>query len=598
MKIIKNNILMMKYIATFCPNHILLTIVNSILSSVIPIFYILFTRYVINSLTYGADFNKVLFIIIAFLIFNICYAFFTSWFQQVATPKNTQILNQKMQAIIFKKTLELDLSCYEDVDFYNKFSMALQQSDTRALAVLNTFSTFIGNLFGITTLITMISSFEPLLLIAILVNVLIAIFINTKVIKIQHKYYEERIPYQREIQYVNRVFYQREYAKEFRIFSGFPPVIMRIFNNSVNKLILLLKTFGKKLSRFYGAQNAISALVDAIIMLYLAYKVILKSLNVGDFVALSGSAQQLFSQLTQFINIFPQLYEHSVYTENFEEFMNYKPSIHNDKSKMEFKNNSIIEFRNLSFVYPNTEKTVLKGINIKIYSGEKIAFVGYNGAGKSTLIKLLTRLYDPTEGQIILDGIDCKKYNVTSIRKNIGIIFQDYQMFSVSIAENILMRPIINREDDEDTVYKALKQVGLYDKIHSMENGIYTVLSREFTNSGAIFSGGEFQKLAIARIYAQKSNIIILDEPSSALDPIAENEFFNSVLDFVKDKTIILISHRMTNVNNVDRIFFIENGSIIEAGSHEELMSLDGKYAEMYKVQANKFILPKNLDYV
>ena len=190
----------------------------------------------------------------------------------------------------------------------------------------------------------------------------------------------------------------------------------------------------------------------------------------------------------------------------------------------------------------------------------------------------------------MLINVEYKNYDISSLRSNIGIVFQDYQSFAVSIAENVLMRPIINQKNDEEIVNNALKYVGLYDKVQSFPDGIYTVLTREFNNTGAIFSGGEFQKLAIARIYTQNSNIIILDEPSSALDPFAENEIFNSVLNFATDKTVILISHRLTNVKNVDRIFLFDDGSLIESGSHNELMDKNEDYAIMYKVQADKYV--------
>lgn len=590
-KIIKNNLFMLKYIAKFCPNHIFITIINSILSSIIPIFYILLTRFIINSITDGIDFKFVLLIMLIFVLFNICYSLFNIWVQQKVIPRNTQILNKKMQTEIFNKTLELDLECYEDVEFYNKFSTALQQSDTRALAVLNTFSTLIGSLFGITSLVALISSFTSIILIAIVANVVITFYISTKTIDIQHKYYIDKIPYLRESEYVKRLFYLREYAKEFRLFCEFPTVIMNSFNNAFDKLISLICIYGKKLSKYYQVQEILNVLFNAAIMLYLAYKVVAKDLNIADFIALFSSSQQLAQQISQILTAFSQMYEHSIYIENFIEFMSYKSRVCKDIGKIEVAKNSVIEFKNVSFTYPNTKKSILKNINIKITSGERVAFVGRNGAGKSTIIKLIARLYDPTEGKINLNDLEYRNYGINSLRNNIGIIFQDYQTFSLSIAENILMRPIENYDDDEKTINNALKYVGLYNKIHSLPKGIHTVLNREFEKTGIILSGGELQKLAIARIYARNSNIIILDEPSSSLDPIAENEIFNSVLNFETDKTIILISHRLVNIKNVEKIFFIENGLLLESGSHEELMRINGKYAEMYKIQSNNYIM-------
>jgi len=587
--IIKNNFFMLRYIAKYCPNYIFITIINSILSNIIPIIYILVTRYVINSLTYGIKINSILLIMLMFLLINICYSFFNIWVQHKVIPRNTQVLNQKMQTEIFKKTLELDLECYDDVEFYNKFSTAHQQSDTRALAVLNTFSILIGSLFGIISLVTLISAFASILLIVIVTNVILTFCINTKTIEVQHKYYMEKIPYQRESEYVKRLFYLREYAKEFRLFYEFPAVIMNNFNNAVNNLINLICIYGKKLSKYYQLQEILNALFNVSIMIYLGYKVTVRELNIGDFIALLNSSQQLDKQFSQALEALSQIYENSIYIENFVDFMSYKPKIGRDK-RYEVRKNPIIEFKNVSFTYPNTTRIILNNINFKIAPGEKVAFVGRNGVGKSTIINLITGLYDTTDGKILLNNLEYDNYSINSLRDNIGVIFQDYQSYSTSIAEYVLMRPIKSFEKDEQIINNALKFVGLYDKVNSLAGGIYTVLTREFDKKGVIFSGGELQKLAIARIYVKNSSIIILDEPSSALDSISENEIFDSVLNFAIEKTIILISHRLSNIKSVDRIFFIENGLLIESGSHEELMSLNGKYAKMYKLQLNKYI--------
>ena len=306
-KIIKNNLLMINYVAKYCPNHIGITLINSILSSVSPVFFILYTRYIINSLSEGLNLKKIVLIILSFMIFNIAYSYFNTYIQHKIVPRNTQILNKNMQTEIFNKTLELDLECYENAEFYNKFNMALQQSDTRALAVLNTFSTFIGSIFGIVSLVTLISSFAPVILIVIMVNVLITFYISTKTIDIQHKYYKQIIPYQRETEYAKRMFYLREYAKEIRIYNEFPTVIITNFKKAVDTIISYTLIRGKKVSNCILSQSAMNALSNAVIMLFLAFKVVSKYLIIGDFIALSSSAQQLALQISQTLNLFNQM---------------------------------------------------------------------------------------------------------------------------------------------------------------------------------------------------------------------------------------------------------------------------------------------------
>lgn len=588
-KVLSNNFMMIKYIIKFCPIHIFISILNAVFSSIISIFDILFLRYIIVSISREADFFLLSLLVVVYMLFNIIYSFVNTWLNQIIRPKNEQILNQKMQEQIFIKALEVDVECYEDAEFYNKFTLAFQQADSRALSVLNTFSSLINSLISITALVTLISSFEPILIIIIMSNVIMSFCINTKTMKVQHEYYEKKIPCQREIVYTQRLFYQKEYAKELRLFSKFSMLMKNNFFASTNKLISLINIYGKKILKYIQADSIISSGSNSLITLYLAYKVLMKTIQVADFIALSSSTQQLIAKISQLLNIFPQIYEHSIYIENFNDYINYVPRIKENYSDKPFPDKPIIELKNVYFTYPKTERTVLKNINIKISYGEKVAFVGLNGAGKSTLIKLITRLYDPTKGNLYLNETRYQEYSVSTIRNNIGIVFQDYQIFAMTIAENILMRPL-SGIDDEEIVNNALKFVGLYAKVSLLTNGIYTVLTREFNNQGAVFSGGEFQKLIIARIYARKSRIIILDEPSSALDPLAEKEIFNSINSFAKDRTIILISHKLSNVKDVDRIFLIENGILIETGSHDELIKINGKYAEMYNIQAEKYI--------
>lgn len=579
---------MIKYVVKYCHTYLFITLINAILASTVPVLYILLTRYIVDSITDGSNFSNVILIILAFLMSDISYCFFNVWMQQKVIPTNTQILNQRMQEDIFVKALSLDLECYENAEFYTKFSMALQQSDSRALSVLNTFSTLIGTVLGVVSLITIISSFEPIILIFTAVNVAITFYSNTKSAVIQHDYYEKKVPLLRETGYIQRVYYLRDYAKELRIFDKFPSVMTEKYDSAIGKTISLVDTYSKKLARPLRVQGSCNATINAAIMLYLANSVYNKTLSLGNFIALSNSAQQLAGQISQLLNVFPQMYEHSMYIENFTEFMNCKPNIDNGGGSLDVMDNPIIELHNVSFSYPNTKKVILNNISLKISPGEKVALVGKNGAGKSTLIKLIARLYEPSEGLLMLDGKPYSEYNLHSLRQKIGIVHQDYQLFAVSISENILMRPI-SSATDEEKVKEALELVGLYDKVCALPNGADTVLSKEFSNSGAIFSGGEFQKLAIARAYAQNSDIIILDEPSSALDPFAENEIINLVFDFAVDKTVILISHRLTNVKNVNKIILLKDGSLLESGPHDDLMKINGEYAAMYTTQANKY---------
>ena len=226
---------------------------------------------------------------------------------------------------------------------------------------------------------------------------------------------------------------------------------------------------------------------------------------------------------------------------------------------------------------------------MKIRAGEKIAIVGHNGAGKSTLIKLLLRLYDTTEGEIRLNGENVKSYRLSSYRGLYGTVFQDYRLFATNVAENVMLRGHLT-DEDEARVEDALKQSGISDKVHSLPEGIHTTVTKEFDPDGAVFSGGEAQKISIARIFAGEQEIVILDEPTSALDPIAEQEMYPNMFEACKGKTVIFISHRLSSATVADKIVVIEAGEVIECGSHRELMTAGGKYAELFTTQAKRYL--------
>ena len=219
---------------------------------------------------------------------------------------------------------------------------------------------------------------------------------------------------------------------------------------------------------------------------------------------------------------------------------------------------------------------------------EKIAIVGRNGSGKTTLIKILLRLYDPTSGIVEMDGKDYREYDVRSLRRRIGVVFQDFSCYASSVADNVLLRSV-KSEKDEQTVVNSLKLCGLYEKVSALKNGIYTVLTKEFDEDGVIFSGGEMQKLAIARMFANDYDIIIMDEPSSALDPIAEYELNSKIIEAAANKTLIIVSHRLSTTKDADKIIYMENGRIEEMGTHKSLIELNGKYAELFNIQASKY---------
>lgn len=251
------------------------------------------------------------------------------------------------------------------------------------------------------------------------------------------------------------------------------------------------------------------------------------------------------------------------------------------------EDNCTLELRNVSFKYKDTEKYVLKNVSMTIRKGEKLALVGENGAGKSTLIKLIMRLYDVTDGEILFGGVDIRKLNIKAYRQKIGAVFQDFQIYGATLAENV-KTDFVN-ENDSEKIIESLNRADFGEKLTTLEKGINTELTKEFSDEGTMLSGGEAQKAAIARMFMRDMPIAILDEPSSALDPIAEYRLNKSMLENAENQAVILISHRLSTTKDADRIILLENGSITESGTHAELLANNGIYAEMWNVQAEKY---------
>ena len=278
-----------------------------------------------------------------------------------------------------------------------------------------------------------------------------------------------------------------------------------------------------------------------------------------------------------------------MYVDKFRNFMEKESNIKVDADAEDFNERfHLLELKDVSFTYASKTEPALKNINITIRKNEKIALVGYNGAGKSTLIKTIMRLYEPQSGEVRINGKPATKYTVDSYRKLYGTVFQDFKLFSLSLAENVLMDEY--DVSKEDVVSHALSKANFTNKLRQMPKGIMTNITREFDEEGAILSGGEMQKVAISRTFARDYDFIIMDEPSSALDPDSEYELNKLMMNSAYNKTVIFISHRLSTTRMADRIYMMENGEVIEEGSHDQLMQLNGKYAEMFNMQAEKYI--------
>jgi ATP-binding cassette subfamily B protein len=319
---------------------------------------------------------------------------------------------------------------------------------------------------------------------------------------------------------------------------------------------------------------------------FIISKAITGKLSIGDLTFLAGSFRQLRSLLEGILSRFTAVSLGAVYLKDFFDFFDIQPKIKITSGARPFPKpiQKGFTFENVGFKYINSETWANRHLNFTLHSGEKLALVGENGAGKTTLVKLLARLYDPTEGRILLDGHDLREYDIEDLRKGIGVIFQDYIRYQMTVSENIAVGNIFQKEN-QDLIVNSAKQ-SLADALVQKLPGKYRQALGKRFNQGVELSGGEWQKIALARAYMKEAQLLILDEPTSALDARAEYEVFQRFAELTKGKTAVLISHRFSTVRMADRILVLDKGELLEAGSHEELLNKNGRYADLFNLQA------------
>ena len=594
--VLQNNIYILKLISKASPGRIpfyLLVVVLEVATNFL--FNVFVVRLVINNMQSGGDFGKIVRYIVIFGIVLVIYYILDNYFNEIYSPISDSIIYKNIQKQLFAKASEVDLACYENNEFYDTYMKAANETNRIAQMVLKSVGDMTNNILTIFSVSLMVFMIDPTFILFTIIPVAYWAAFGKKLNKLRYDREMEITEKTRKRDYIKRVFYLADYAKEIRL-TNIANVLFGRFYDVIKELKQTIKKHGLKIAimDYWGIVIQWVLLFIGTIVYTVYRTVVKKNMLLGDCVIVVNNIVSTAGALQGVVSGYMHFHSNALFVGNIRSFLDYRPVICEKEDGLEISgdedNMPDISFENVNFRYGDAtdSELALKDINIAIKPGEKIALVGHNGAGKTTLVRLLMRLYDPVCGSIKLNETDIKEYRLSAYRNLFAAVFQHYKIFSMSVLQNILLHGNITKED-ENKAEEGMKNSGVYDKIMSLPNKADTMLTKEFDNEGAVLSGGEYQKIAIARVFARPCQIVILDEPSSALDPVAEYKMYESMMKACENKSVIYISHRLSSAVLADRVYMLENGSIVESGTHAQLLSDNGKYADMWRKQSEQY---------
>lgn len=509
----------------------------------------------------------------------------------IVTRLSNELLTNSIKLKIMNKAKTIDMAKFDLPEFYSQLENANREAGNRPIQVLQASFSIVSTLISLVGFIAVLGSrlwYAPILIIA---TTLPSAIITYRYRRKMFSYVRRRSKDRREMDYYSGLLVDKDLVKEVKLFDlseTFIGKYKQIFSNYFKGLKTLIVAEG-----VWGIVIAIlSSIVNGGIFLSIAKSVFDGKMSIGDYSLYTNALFSISTNVSTLISTSASIYEGTLFIDNMIAFMEVEPQlVPSTKSprKVQHQAQHTIKFKNVSFCYPGTNRYVLKKINLTLRPGETVVLVGLNGAGKTTLLKLLTRLYDPTEGTILLDGYDIREYDVKDLYSMFGIIFQDFGKYAFTVQENIGFGES-KRMADTDAIKEAAQKSSADEFIQKLKNGYKTPLMRIFEDAGLELSIGQWQKLAVARAFFRNSDIIILDEPTASLDPLAEQEIFTQFESLSKGKTTIFVSHRLSSATIASKIVVLEYGEIIEIGTHKELMQKNGKYAQLFQTQAHRYI--------
>ena len=554
------------------------------------ILWVYFYKVILDMAVAGEKFLSILTVISLFLLGVVIVDLLRNSPLMAFCPEWGAKITAKITRNIFRKALECDYRNFDDPEFYHNYTLALNEYMQKSQQAFSYLQQIVSNIITFVTMIVLVSSVSPIIL---LVTVAVLIFTGLYG-RLDNKYstrkWDEMSDINRRKSYIQRIIYLNTYAADLRCnCSG--EYILEKYDEAVIKECSLHKRFKAFFVGMRILDFSVPLVVDLAAMGAAVRKIAAGTLSVGSFTSTIKASEYLYNSFEPIIGIANRINGFALYSRKLQSFFNAESTIESPKvrtgKELTVKNSDMpfsVDLKNVSFSYDNSN-FALKNISMSIKPGQKIAIVGENGAGKSTLTKLLLRLYDTSSGDILINGNPIRDYDVHNLRSGIGIAFQNTNLFAMTLAENMKLY----RDVPDEKLHEIIRKLGLSGVLEKFNCGLEAQVTKEFDKNGIVLSGGETQKLGLARLFTGQFGLLILDEPSAALDPIAEYEL-NKVIMELRDTTTIIISHRLSTVRDANCIYLIENGEIAESGSHNHLMKQNGKYAAMFNMQAEKYL--------
>ncbi len=494
---------------------------------------------------------------------------------------------------IMQKAKEIDLASFDMPEFYEKLENANREAGMRPIHVLSATFDAVSKLISLVSYIIVLATAPDMWWTA---PIMILISLPTAIISFSYRrknfnYMRRRSKDRRQMTYYSDLMVNKDMVKEIRMF-GLGDTFVERYDTVFDRYYTGMRRLIVRENVWHIIASLISSIVNCVFFALIAMKVFSGEIRIGDYSLYTGALTSIATTVSSLIGVSATVYEGTLFIDNLLVFMKEKPTVVatvKEPRTVRMGKPHTIEFVDVSFAYPGTTRRVLEHINLTLEAGETVALVGLNGAGKTTFLKLLTRLYDPTEGKILLDGHDIREYDTAELYRMYGIIFQDFGKYAVSVSENISFGDVMH-EPNEEKVREAAVQANAEEFIEKLPREFDTPLMRFFEPDGIELSIGQWQKLSIARAFYSTSDILILDEPTASLDPIAEQEIFNQFERLREGKTTIFVSHRLSSATTASKIVVLEYGRLVEMGSHRELMAKQGKYAELFRTQAGRYL--------